>query len=265
MSAATSTPSVQLQTDGAVHAADGDYLIQKMTAVLHQAPEPVLFARARLSVMPDPAVARPAIAQVNVDLNGRLVRAQAARETVREAIDEVADRLRERMERAARNWQAIRGRRPLPDSHEWRHTSVPAERPNYFPLPADERQVIRHKTFELRRLSVDMAALDMDLLGYQFHLFTDDATGSDSVLYLADDDPRYRLSQVDPQPEKIASDADWVSVSQQPPPLESVAEAVERLEVSGTPFVFFQDAATQRGCVLYHRYDGNYGLITPSG
>ena len=262
MSAATSTPDVQLQTHGAVPATDGDYLRQKVAAVLRQAPEPVLFARARLSVMADPAVARPSIAQVNVDLNGRVVRAQVARETMQDAIDAVADRLRDRMERAARNWQAIRGRRPLPDSHEWRHTSVPGERPTWFPRPAEERQIIRHKTFDLRRMSVEEAVLDMDLLGYRFHLFTDDATGSDSVVAL-DDDPPYRLSQVDPQPDRIASDGDRLSVSPQSPPLLAVDEAVERLEVSGAPFVFFQDVATRRGCVLYHRYDGNYGLITP--
>ena len=264
MPAVPSTPAVHLQTHGAVPAADGEYLLRKTAAVLRQAPEPVLFARARLSMMPDPTVARPAIAQVNIDLNGRMVRAQAARETVQEAIDEVAERLRERLDRAARNWQAIRGRRPVPEGHEWRHTSRPAERPGYFPRPPDERQIIRHKTFELRRQTVDDAAVDMDLLGYHFHLFADDATGSDSVLSLADDEPRYRLTQFDPRPDRIASDGDWVSVSRQPPPLLSVDDAVERLDVSGAPFVFFQDAATHRGCVLYHRYDGHYGLITPS-
>ncbi|MEU8511076.1 sigma 54 modulation/S30EA ribosomal C-terminal domain-containing protein [Kitasatospora sp. NPDC048722] len=29
-------------------------------------------------------------------------------------------------------------------------------------------------------------------------------------------------------------------------------------------FVFFTDAATGRGNVLYHRYDGHYGLVTPT-
>lgn len=57
---------------------------------------------------------------------------------------------------------------------------------------------------------------------------------------------------------------DWVSVSLQRPPMLRVEEAVERLNLSGWPFVFFQDDATTRGCVLYHRYDGNYGLITPT-
>lgn len=264
MTTSTTTPYVHVQTRGSVPATDVDYLREKVAVVLRQAHEPVLFVRARLAVRADPAVARPAVAQVNVNLNGRLLRAQAVRETCREAVDEVHDRLRERLRRAATDWQAIRGARPLPERREWRHASAPAERPRYFPLPAEERQIVRHKSFGLRRMTVDEAAFDMELLGYQFHLFTEDGTGSDSVLYLVNDDPRYRLSQVDPQPDRVLPGMDWVSVSLQHPPMLRVEEAVQRLDLSGWPFVFFQDAATKRGCVLYHRYDGHYGLITPT-
>ncbi|MEV7189390.1 sigma 54 modulation/S30EA ribosomal C-terminal domain-containing protein [Kitasatospora sp. NPDC093102] len=42
------------------------------------------------------------------------------------------------------------------------------------------------------------------------------------------------------------------------------AQARVRLDLSGLPFVFYTDAATGRGNVLYHRYDGHYGLITPA-
>lgn len=265
MTTSTSAPYVHLQTAGTVPVADRDYLREKVATVLRHAPAAVLFVRAKLALLPDPAVTRPAIAQVNINLNGQLLRAQAARETLREAIDDVHDRLHERLERTARDWEAIRGSRPLSERHEWRHTSVPVERPRYFPRPDQQRQIVRHKTFGLRRMTLDEAAFDMALLGYQFHLFTEEGTGSDSVLYLVDDDPRYRLSQVDPQPGHVTPGADWVSVSMQRPPTLSVEEAVERLNLSGWPFVFFQDAATRRGCILYHRYDGDYGLVTPAG
>jgi hypothetical protein len=33
----------------------------------------------------------------------------------------------------------------------------------------------------------------------------------------------------------------------------------------GQPFTFFVDAGTGRGRLIYHRYDGHYGLITPPG
>ncbi|WP_327048745.1 sigma 54 modulation/S30EA ribosomal C-terminal domain-containing protein [Microbispora sp. NBC_01189] len=37
------------------------------------------------------------------------------------------------------------------------------------------------------------------------------------------------------------------------------------MAASGLPFVFFAGRRTGRGNVVYHRYDGHYGLITPSG
>ena len=43
-----------------------------------------------------------------------------------------------------------------------------------------------------------------------------------------------------------------------------MAEAIERLNADGERFVFFANQATGRGNVLYHRYDGHYGLITPN-
>ncbi|MCQ4083886.1 sigma 54 modulation/S30EA ribosomal C-terminal domain-containing protein [Streptomyces sp. RB6PN25] len=42
----------------------------------------------------------------------------------------------------------------------------------------------------------------------------------------------------------------------------TLEQAKRWLETSGYPFVFFADA-TGRGNVLYHRYDGCYGLVTP--
>lgn len=32
----------------------------------------------------------------------------------------------------------------------------------------------------------------------------------------------------------------------------------------GTAFIFFADVDNCRGCVLYRRYDGHYGLVIPA-
>lgn len=42
-----------------------------------------------------------------------------------------------------------------------------------------------------------------------------------------------------------------------------MAEAQQRLDITGFPFVFFADDSTGRGNVLYHRYDGHYGRPGP--
>ena len=49
-----------------------------------------------------------------------------------------------------------------------------------------------------------------------------------------------------------------------PAPRLPVAEATARLEAAGRPFLFFVDSHTGRGSLIYHRYDGHYGLIAPA-
>jgi hypothetical protein len=44
-----------------------------------------------------------------------------------------------------------------------------------------------------------------------------------------------------------------------------LAEAKAALEAAGQPFLFFVNPETGRGNVIYHRYDGHYGLIEPGG
>ena len=53
-----------------------DYVREKIGGLSRFTHQPVLHARVRLSRHADPAVARPVIAQANLDVNGRPVRAQ---------------------------------------------------------------------------------------------------------------------------------------------------------------------------------------------
>ncbi|BAU81772.1 hypothetical protein SLA_0818 [Streptomyces laurentii] len=85
----------------------------------------------------------------------------------------------------------------------------------------------------------------------------------DSVLYRSDPEG-YRLAQVHPRPDLIGPVAVPVTVSPAAAPRMTIMEAKERLDVTSWPFVFFADAGIGRGNGLYHRYDGHYGLITPT-
>ncbi|SPM27743.1 ribosome hibernation promotion factor [Mycobacterium terramassiliense] len=227
--------------------------------------EPVLHAHVRLSEHGDPAVARRVIAQANLDVNGRLVRAQVEGVTAREAIDRLAARLRRGLERAAEHWEAKRGGVPRLGPHEWRHESEPAHRPNYFPRPESERRIMRHKSYSLPARTVDEAALEMELLDYDFHLFTEKGTKQDSLLY-REGRTEYRLALVNPElADELAPFDMPLTISPQPAPRLTVNEAIERIGLLGLPFLFFVDTARDRGSALYHRYDGHYGLITPAG
>ncbi len=98
-------------------------------------------------------------------------------------------------------------------------------------------------------------------MDYDFHLFTDVGTGEDSVLYRSG--RRATASPRSIPPHLVGPAAVQLTVSDLPAPRMNGGEAKQRLDLTGFPFVFFADAATGRGNVLYHRYDGHYGLISP--
>jgi ribosome-associated translation inhibitor RaiA len=240
-----------------------DYARDKVTAVAAHLTTPVLHARIRLTHQPDPAVARPVRAQANLDVNGRLVRAEVAATTGHEAVDLLVDRLSNRLVRLAQHWEALRGRRPSPEPHEWRHTAKPTHRRPYHSRPSEDRQLIRHKSFTPARISPSEAAWEMDRMDYDFHLFTEDETGGDAVVYRGGS-TGYRLARLSSGPKWLGLLDVPMTISPHPAPRLTVDEARDRLEFAGQPFVFFADASTGRGRVLYHRYDGHYGLITPA-
>jgi ribosome-associated translation inhibitor RaiA len=239
-----------------------EYARKKVGHVLTHTGRPVLRARVRVTRHGDPARERPIVAQANIDLNGRPVRAQIEAATPREAVDLLADRLAHRLERAARGWEARRGRVFEGEPHEWRHEFPPSPRRSYYPRPPAERQVVRHKTISPLPCSVDEAVTEMDELDHDFHLFVEAVRGIDSLVYRAGP-TGLRLAQVDGRADEVAPGRAPVTVSTVPAPLLDTAEAVDRLRFTGLPFLFYLDGDHGRGCVLYHRYDGHYGLIDP--
>lgn len=253
---------VEVTTHGQLPDAE-DYARTKIGELGRLTHRRVLRAHVRLGEHGDPAVARRIIAQANLDVDGRLVRAQVEGTTAREAIDRLEARLRHRLERTAEHWEAIRGGTPRVGVHEWRHQSTPTRRLSYFPRPESERRIMRHKSYSLPTCTVEEAALEMELLDYEFHLFTEAGTKQDSVLY-REGPAEYRLALVNPEfSDKLAPFEMFLSISPQPAPRLSVEEAIERIGLLGLPFLFFVNTAEDRGSVLYHRYDGHYGLITP--
>ena len=254
---------IEITTHGQLSGAE-DYARNKIGELGRLTHVPVLRAHVKLREHADLAVSRRVIAQANLDVNGRLVRAQAEGVTAREAIDRLEARLRHRLERIAEHWEAKRGGIPRVGPHEWRHQSEPTHRPTYFLRPEEERRIIRHKSFSLATNTVDEAAFDLEALDYDFHLFTEEGTKQDSVLY-REGPTNYRLAQVNPESAKQLAPFELpLTISPQPAPRLPVEQAIQRMGLLGLPFLFFVDTARDRGSVVYHRYDGHYGLITPA-
>ncbi|MEU6721152.1 sigma 54 modulation/S30EA ribosomal C-terminal domain-containing protein [Nonomuraea sp. NPDC046802] len=253
---------VQVERRGAISPGAVDDAREVVAAATSFAHEPVLFARVKLSATADPVVFCPCTAQANINVSGQFVRAQAVAESMDQAIRLLGDRLRVRLRHAGRDGENLRGRRPEDVDHEWRRSS-PHRRPlPYSPRIEGEREIVRRKAYELTWATPDEAAFDMEQFDYDFYLFIEAETGQDSVIYHGRDG--YRLAQIAPMPHKLGPVSIPLTVSPVPAPVLSVSEAVERLETTGMPFVFFADAGTGRGSLAYHRYGGHYGLIIPS-
>lgn len=223
---------------GKVARGDRSYARDKIRHVLRFAPAPVLYAKVVLTAEPDPGRPRPAVAEVNLDVDGRPVRVKVAAATMHEAVDLLEARLRRRLEHLAGRDRAEHLRHR---DDAWHHGDAFGHRPAYFDRPPGEREIVRRKSFAPAPMTVHEAVYDMDLLDHDFFLFAHADTGHDAVLYRL---PGGKHSLV------------------KPTGVTSTEDATALLDLGHEPFVFFLDADTRRGRVLYRRYDGHYGLIT---
>jgi Sigma 54 modulation/S30EA ribosomal protein C terminus len=271
-SPAAAVVPVEVQVSGP-HSADiVHYAQDRIRTILQHTDAPALHARVRITHHADPAVELPVTAQANLDVNGRFVRARARARTDEEAVDLLLDRLRHRLQhdhaRSVGSWEDRRGQSAptIPqggEQHEWRHSDAPAHLVPYFPRPVEERRIIRHKSYTVSPCGIDEAAFDMEALDHDVILFTEIGSDQDSVLYQAGP-TGYRLAQVLPDPDQLARHTLPVTVSGQPAPLLDTDEAIQRMASLDHPFLFYLDGERGRGALLYHRYDGHYGLITPA-
>ncbi|BAW08020.1 sigma 54 modulation/S30EA ribosomal C-terminal domain-containing protein [Nocardia seriolae] len=254
---------VQVWADHNVSAGASAYMRDKVSRVLDHVPGPVISTRVRLTRHREWVASKPVVAQANVSLPGRMVRVQVSATSEHEAADLLEVRLKSRLDRLARHGDGPHGGRSAAAGSPWRHGDVARARLPYFPRPEEEREVVRHKAFTLAHATCDEAASDMELLDYDFQLFTEAGSGVDSVLYRTGSGG-LRLAQLTPQPQEVIPGVVALSMSPAASPELALEGAITRLELTNWPFVFFRDRDTGSGSVLYHRYDGHYGLLTPA-
>lgn len=260
--ASPSTPEIGIVEHGDIPAEAVAYARKRLGTVIEGIAEPVLLTRVKLTQAADPARDRPSVAQITVDVNGDVVRAQVAGHTILEAVDLLRGRLHDQLEHRHERQQA-RHRRPEASAPgEWRHGDLPTDRPRHFDRPADERQLVRHKHYVIDEVTPDEAAFDMEQLDFDFFLFRELATGADALIERTGPGA-YRLTRVDGSGGEVGPTAVHLTVAEHPAPVLDLDQAMDHLAVGGEPFVFFVDAGSGRGHVLYLRYDGHYGLVGP--
>lgn len=152
------------------------------------------------------------------------------------------------------------------ESGEARSWPDPARPPLAVVTPA--RPIVRRKQCLLLDGTAAEAAAVMDAMDYEAYLFVDADTGEDAVVHWVDGAGVGLARQhtttpaVSPMTGPLSVGALPVRTATEPAPVLAQAAAAHRLCRSGMPFLFFTDAATGRGALLYRRYDGDLTLVT---
>lgn len=236
-----------------------DHAKEQVAHAARLAGRDVLSATVTLTERTNPSIKEPSRAEVVFNISGTPVRAEADAPTIAQALDGVVDRIERRIVDLVNRWEdRSRWLQPNQDG-EWRRGAPPTQRPDHFPRPVDEREVVRRKTFAVAPTTAQEAVYDMEALEHDFYLFTDATTGAPALVHRRADGS-YGVSGIGDELEEL-EDVEALVVEPPPPTLDEV-EARGRLDASGEPFVFYIDEATGQGSVVYLRYDGHYGVVT---
>jgi hypothetical protein len=192
------------------------------------------------------------VVQVNLQVGDTPARVQAVTQDRHDALSAIA-RLDRQIGRLSTPWRP----RPWPDRTRRALTG------------AGDGVITRRKVYELLRGAPMQAMVVMDAMDYDVHLFTDAETGEDAVVYRAGPSGLRlaRQRRMCPPASSLTNSSPRVPliVNPHPTPTLTEAAAVDCMRDQGPAFLFFTDADMGRGRLLYRRYDGNLGLITPVG
>ena len=253
---------VDVSTRGSVPPELAQLAAEKVGALDAAVQHPLTDARVVLLEKQNPRIPLSARAEGDVRMSGHTVRARVEAESMAQAVDALAERLKQQLRRHIDRLET-RSRVPADVAPgEWRRGAWTPPRPPRSWRAAGEREVVRRKSFALEPKSPAEAAANMNALDHDYFLFRDADTGADSVVYRRDDD---RLAVIAPQdaPEVSGDESPTRESSRYSEPLD-LADAISKMDALNHRFLYFTDASTGRGAVLYLRYDGHYGLIQPA-
>ena len=122
------------------------------------------------------SVERRQVAEATVRTKGPILRAQEHADDMYTAIDHVVQKL----ERQATKYRERR--KPRRDGHH--HDTTPPQEPVLVVgTETDEPTIVKRKSFEMKPMSLDDAALQLDMLGHEFYVFRDAEANRVSVIY----------------------------------------------------------------------------------
>ena len=136
-----------------------------------------------------------------------------------------------------------------------------AHRPEAGLKPPAERRIVHRRTYLDLPLDTVTAVDDLLDIDAEFMLFVHAWTKEDVVVYLRDDG---QIGLLMPPGSRLVEERDIVvpKESRYPGPI-TLGEARTEMDVLDHRFLYFTDAADDRGKVIYLRHDGDYGLVVP--
>ncbi|MBF6208763.1 hypothetical protein IU483_32565 [Streptomyces gardneri] len=142
-----------------------------------------------------------------------------------------------------------------------RHWPDPARPP--LALVSRQRPIVRRKVCDPICTNPAEAAAIMDAMDYDAHLFVDDHTGEDAIVFWAGP-LGVRVARQHQLLLQRTTAAPMFTVQPQPAPWLTDEEAAARLCRYGLPFLFYTDPRSHRGHLVYRRYDGDLAVVMPA-
>ena len=148
------------------------YAEEKLGKVGRQLADPTE-VEIELAVEKNPSISDNNVAEATVWTKGPTLRAREASSDMRSSIDQLATKL----ERQVKRYREKRSRRET-----GRRTNGRSDEPTFSGEQLD-RMIVKSKQFDLQPLTPEEAAVELELIGHDFFVFTNADTGLTNVVY----------------------------------------------------------------------------------
>ena len=128
-----------------------------------------------LAVEHNPSIAANKVAEATIWTKGPTLRARESASSYEASIDQLVEKL----ERQVKRYRAKRSRRETARRGNGKNPDDPPD----FTAEQLERMIVKSKQFDLQALSPDEATLQLELVGHDFFVFRNEATGKTNVVY----------------------------------------------------------------------------------
>ena len=149
------------------------YAEEKLDRIEKQLPETTQI-EVELTLETNPSIADDHIAEATVWTKGSTLRVRESSSAFETSIDLLSDKL----ERQVKRYREKRSRRETGRRANGQLSDEPS-----FSGEQLDRMIVKSKQFELQPLTPEEAAVELELIGHDFFVFTNTETGKTSVVY----------------------------------------------------------------------------------